>query len=344
MAMDGPPAGHDRNAFSAPSDLPPRYLELRRSGGLAGRIETARAWLTACHACPHGCGADRAAGELGVCRTGRHAIVDAAFPHRGEEPCLSGWRGSGTIFFGNCNLACVFCQNWEISQMGGGREVEAEELASLMLRLQLQECHNINLVTPEHVVPQVVEALGLAIDAGLRLPIVYNTGAYDALDSLRLLDGLIDIYMPDFKFWTAATAERLCGAADYPERAREAIAEMHRQVGPLRLDASGIARRGVLVRHLVVPGLAEETAAILRWLADEVSPDTCVNIMGQYRPAYRVGAMAGAQGGEPADPAGAAGAGAGAAPFADIDRRPSTREMAAAHAAARAAGLWRFAQ
>lgn len=326
-------------------DLEPRYLRLGRAD-LSARVEVAHSWLSACRACPRACGTDRAGGERGVCRTGRHAIVDAAYPHRGEEPCLSGWRGSGTIFFANCNLECVFCQNWEISQAGAGHEVTTDELASLMLRLQLQGCHNINLVTPEHVVPQVVEALVAAIAAGLRLPVVYNTSAYDALESLRLLDGLIDIYMPDFKFWEPATAGRLCGARDYPERAREAIAEMQRQVGVLRLDREGIARRGVLVRHLVLPGMAAESAAILEWLAREISHDTYVNIMGQYRPAYRVGLeiddWRDRAGDALSDGARDRAHARHARAFADLDRRPLPDEMAAAFAAARAAGLRRF--
>jgi len=342
--------------------IQPRYLGLARAE-LSARARTARSLMRACRSCPRACGVDRAGGEVGTCGTARLAIVDAAFPHRGEESCLSGWRGSGTIFFAHCNLECVFCQNWEISQIGVGREYAADELASAMLRLQLEGCHNINLVTPEHVVPQVVEGLVAAIGAGLRLPVVYNTSAYDALDSLRLLDGLIDIYMPDFKFWERDTAARLCGAADYPDRAREAIAEMHRQVGPLLLDDQGIARRGVLVRHLVLPGHLAESAAIFRWLACEVSPATYVNVMDQYRPAYRVrrasvprrlakdaAEEADDRAEDLVDPADrsadrAAGglAGRQADEFRDIARRPRGEELCAARAAARAAGLWRFA-
>lgn len=306
----------------------PAYVALLRSGELARRVEAARAHLSGCRACPRACGAARDQGRAGNCRVGELAIVDAAFPHFGEEACLVGTRGSGTIFFGGCNLHCVFCQNWEISQGAAGVETTAEELANRMLRLQQRGCHNLNLVTPEHVVPQVVEALGLAIPAGLRLPVVYNTNAYDSLDSLRLLEGLVDIYMPDFKFWEPATAARLSGAADYPERARAAIREMHRQMGPLRLDRDGLARRGVLVRQLVLPGLGHESAAIFRWLAGEVSPDTYVNVMGQYRPAHRVGAL-------DED---------GTVLFSELDRRLFAEEHAAARAAARAAGLWRLAE
>jgi putative pyruvate formate lyase activating enzyme len=264
---------------------------------------------------------NRLAGELGVCRTGRWAIVSSAFPHHGEEDCLRGTRGSGTIFFSCCNLRCVFCQNADISQRATGRPHTAEGLAELMLALQAGGCHNINLVTPEHVAPQIVEALGVAIPAGLRIPIVYNTSAYDGAASLSLMDGLVDIYMPDFKFWEPETAARLARAEDYPQVARAAIAEMHRQVGVLRTDHDGLARRGLLVRHLIMPGLGAETAAILRWIADVISPDTYVNIMGQYRPEHRV---------------------PGNRRYADIDRRPLPAEMAAALDAAADAGLWRL--
>jgi putative pyruvate formate lyase activating enzyme len=199
-----------------------------------------------------------------------------------------------------------------------------------MLALQERGCHNLNLVTPEHVVPQVVEALALAIDQGLQLPIVYNTSAYDALSSLALMDGLVDIYMPDFKFWSSETAKRLCKAKDYPQRAREAVREMHRQVGELRFSPEGWACRGLLVRHLVMPGLLEESRAIFRWLADEVSTDTFVNVMAQYHPDYQVGRIADV------------GPGQGRPKYAEINRRLSPEELHAAYEAARHAGLWRF--
>jgi putative pyruvate formate lyase activating enzyme len=214
--------------------------------------------------------------------------VGSYFPHFGEEDCLRGWNGSGTIFFSWCNLRCVFCQNFDLSQQGEGREVRPEELARMMLALQAKGCHNINFVTPEHVVPQILEALPLAIRGGLRLPIVYNTSAYDSLESIRLMDGVVDIYMPDFKFWNPELAKRYVKARDYPEAARAAIKEMHRQVGPLVFDARGLAKRGVLVRHLVMPGGIAEAREILRFLATEISPDTYVNIMAQYRPAGKV--------------------------------------------------------
>jgi putative pyruvate formate lyase activating enzyme len=295
----------------------PAYLRLPPDE-IERRAAVACEELRDCCACPRDCHVDRTKGELGQCHTGRHAIVSSAFPHFGEEDCLRGSQGSGTIFFSLCNLRCVFCQNWEISQRRSGRELDADGIASLMLGLQAQGCHNINFVTPEHVVPQVIEAIAAAVPRGLRLPIVYNTSAYDSVASLRLLDGLVDIYMPDFKFWKRETARRLCKAKDYPERARDAILEMHRQVGPLELGDDGLARRGVLVRHLVMPGQLDETRAILEWLAREVSPDTYVNVMAQYHPDHEVGKR----------------------PLYDaIDRRPEPGELRAALSAARDAGL-----
>jgi putative pyruvate formate lyase activating enzyme len=304
----------------------PSYLRLQAEGLLAPRAEAALVGLESCHVCPRCCGDNRLEGETGTCQTGRHALVSSAFPHLGEEDCLRGSRGSGTIFFGLCNLGCDFCQNWDISHQPSGRECDAGEIASLMLDLQARGCHNINFVTPGHLAPQVVEAVAAAVPSGLRLPIVYNTSAYDSLSSLELLDGIVDIYMPDFKFWRPETGQRLARARDYPDRAREAVLEMQRQVGPLRLGPDGVARRGVLVRHLVMPGLGDETAAIFEWLAREVSPDTFVNVMRQYRPAHRVG--------EPDD--------RGQRRHPDLDRGPTRKEMDAAYTAARQAGLWRF--
>ncbi|MCZ6730149.1 MAG: radical SAM protein [SAR324 cluster bacterium] len=266
----------------------PAYLETWRSGRLADKVAQAHEELRACYACPRNCGVDRLQGRTAACHTGRWAYVSSAFPHFGEEDCLRGKRGSGTIFFARCNLRCVFCQNWDISQQKtAGQELRAEQLAGIMLKLQADGCHNINLVTPEHVVPQVVEALPLAIELGLRLPIVYNTSAYDALRSLALLDGLVDIYMPDFKFWEPESAMRYARARDYPQVARETISEMHRQVGELRFDEHGMALRGLLIRHLVMPGGLEETRAILGWVARELSTSTYVNLMDQYYPTYQ---------------------------------------------------------
>ncbi len=307
----------------------PAYLDESVRRTLSDRVAAARDELVCCCACPRNCKVNRLANETKVCNTGRYARVSSAFPHFGEEDCLRGWRGSGTIFFSMCNLRCVFCQNWDISQVGGGREVDAGGLADLMLSLQERGCHNVNLVTPEHVVPQIVEAVAIAIDRGLTLPIVYNTSAYDAVSSLKLMDGLVDIYMPDFKFWSKQTAARLVKAKDYPLRAREAIQEMHRQVGDLRFTADGLACRGLLVRHLVMPGLLEESREIFRFLA-RLSRDTFVNIMGQYRPEYEVGTIA------------TSGRNAGSARYVEINRCVCEAELEGAYEAAHAAGLRRF--
>ena len=323
LAMQPLPAPDPR--FSV-ERFEPGYMRLYRRGELNARVEAALAELVDCCACPRDCHINRLEDEKRVCGTGRHAIVSSAFPHFGEEDCLRGWQGSGTIFFGMCNLRCVFCQNWDISQQQSGKECTAEEIAEFMLALQAQGCHNINFVTPEHVAPQVIEAIAVAVPAGLRLPIVYNTSAYDALASLRLLEGLVDIYMPDFKFWHRESARQLAKAKDYPERARAAILEMHRQVGPLQFGRDGLAKRGLLVRHLVMPGQQDEAAAIFDWLAREVSSDTYVNIMGQYRPTYQVGSIAKS----------------GQRKYTNIERNPARAEMDYAFQAARQAGLWRF--
>ena len=229
-----------------------------------------------------------------ACKTGRYAVVGSYFAHFGEEDCLRGWNGSGTIFFSHCNLRCVFCQNFDISQaVRPGAAVAGsppDEIAGMMLSLQREGCHNINFVTPEHVVPQVIEALAVAVERGLRLPVVYNTSAYDALESIELLDGLVDIYMPDFKYWSTARSKTYMKAADYPAAARAAIQRMHDQVGPLVLSPDGLAVRGLLVRHLVMPGCLDETRAILEWIATNLGPNTYVNIMDQYYPAGRVDA------------------------------------------------------
>jgi putative pyruvate formate lyase activating enzyme len=270
----------------------PAYLRLDRSE-LRLRAERAVAALADCRACPRDCGVNRLEDKWAACKTGRYAIVSSHFPHFGEEDCLRGTRGSGTIFFGQCNLRCVFCQNYDISQAirpAAERGAKPEEIAGMMLDLQERGCHNINFVTPEHVVPQVIEAIAVAADRGLRLPIVYNTSAYDALESLELLDGIVDLYMPDFKYWSAERSREYLKAEDYPDVARATIREMHRQVGPLVLDRAGLARRGLLIRHLVMPGALEETRAILTWVARELGPDTYVNLMDQYYPAGKVAA------------------------------------------------------
>ena len=223
----------------------------------------------------------------GECGTTQRAEVASFGPHFGEESPLSGRRGSGTIFFTHCNLACVYCQNYTISQQGEGRAVTAEELAEIMLSLQKKGCHNINLVSPTHVVPQILEALEIAVPNGLKLPLVYNTGGYDSLETLKLLDGVIDIYMPDMKYSDAGVGKRLSGVADYPAVNRAAVKEMHRQVGDLQMDGAGIAVRGLLVRHLVLPHGLAGTGDTMRFLAREISPETYLNVMAQYRPCYR---------------------------------------------------------
>ena len=269
----------------------PAYLQLP-PGELRRRADEAVAALADCRLCPRDCGVNRLEGKWAACKTGRYAVVSSAFAHFGEEDCLRGWRGSGTVFFGHCNLRCKFCQNFDISQAipPGGDEpgLPPHELATLMLRMQARGCHNINFVTPEHVVPQVLEALALAAEDGLRLPIVYNTSAYDSQESLRWLDGVVDIYMPDFKLWSAEASRRYLMAEDYPDVARGVIREMQRQVGGLRFDADGLALRGLLVRHLVMPGLLDETRSILEWIADRLGPETYVNLMDQYYPAGKV--------------------------------------------------------
>ena len=242
-----------------------------------------------CLVCPRGCRVDRRADIAGLCAIGRHAVVASYFPHFGEEDCLRGRRGSGTIFFSGCNLRCVFCQNHDISWQVRGELVTPERLAEMMIELQAIGCHNINWVTPEHVVPQILEALPLAFTRGLELPIVYNTSAYDSLDSLRLMEGIVDVYMPDFKLWTSEAARRYLKRADYPEVARETIVKMNRQVGELVLDERGLARRGLILRHLIMPGLLEETEAILRFVSEELGTGTYVNLMAQYYVSGKVG-------------------------------------------------------
>lgn len=267
----------------------PAYLKLWESGELSSRVELGLEKLADCALCPRNCHVNRLEDATKVCKTGRYATVSSHFAHSGEECCLSGSRGSGTIFFSSCNLRCVFCQNYEISWLGEGRTTKPDELAEMMLHLQDKGCHNINFVTPEHVVPQILEALLLAVERGLRLPLVYNTSAYDSPDSLGLMDGIVDIYMPDFKFWDPGQARRYAKAPDYPDAARRAIKEMHRQVGPLVTDEHGIALRGVLLRHLVMPGGVAGTPEIMQWTVRELGADTYVNLMAQYHPACRVG-------------------------------------------------------
>jgi len=303
----------------AMSGTVPSCLVLHRSGELVERAERALELLGApCRVCPRLCSVDRLADERGLCRIGRYAIVASHFPHFGEEDCLRGWKGSGTIFFAGCNLRCVFCQNFEVSWQVQGREAPPERLAAMMLELQQAGCHNINFVTPEHVVPQILEALPLAIERGLRLPIVYNTSAYDSPDSLELMDGVVDIYMPDVKLATSERTRRYLGKREYFELASRNVVEMQRQVGQLLLDERGLARRGLIVRHLVMPGLLEETEAVLRFVAEELGPGTYVNLMAQYYPAGKTER------------------------YPEIHRRPYAEELARAYEIAVELGLRRL--
>ena len=263
------------------------YLKLHHSGHLVDRVEAARALLQKCQVCPCHCDINRLAGETGKCRTAQRAVVSSYGPHFGEERPLVGRGGSGAIFFTNCNLKCVFCQNYSISQLGNGVEVGKEELAPMMLALQERGCHNINLVSPTHVVPQILEALQVAIDLGLRLPLVYNTGGYDSVETLKLLDGIVDIYMPDMKYSDEKVAEELSGVENYPSVNRTAVKEMHRQVGDLQIGEDGVAIRGVLIRHLVLPHGLAGTKEIMHFIAEEISQDSYVNIMAQYHPCHR---------------------------------------------------------
>jgi putative pyruvate formate lyase activating enzyme len=305
-------------------DTWPIYLELlEQEGALAARVAKARDALHDCHLCGNDCGIDRTE-RAGPCRVGDEAYVASWGPHLGEEDVLRGWRGSGTIFFSGCNLHCVYCQNADISQRRAGDPVTPEELARIMLRLEARGCHNINLVSPTHVVPQIVLGLAVAIRAGLRLPVVYNTGGYDAPQALALMDGLVDIYMPDMKYADADVAQELSAVPDYPAVNQAAVKEMHRQVGDLVMDSNGLAKRGLLVRHLVLPGGLAGTAAVARFLADEVSEETYVNVMAQYRPAYRARVCA--------------------TDDAPLDRTVTRKEYRAAVQAMRAAGVHRFDQ
>lgn len=261
------------------------YMRLHRTGELEQRAASAREHELACDLCARECGVDRTQKE-GTCHTGQEAWVASFGPHHGEEYPLRGWRGSGTIFFSYCNLRCVYCQNFEISQAPAGRQVSSKELAAMMLSLQELGCHNINLVSPSHVVAEILGALVIAATAGLLLPLVYNTGGYDSLSALQLLDGVVDIYMPDMKYGDAGQARKLSKVQRYPDINQRAVREMHRQVGDLQLDKDGLARRGLLVRHLVLPRHTAGTQRVVRFLADEISPETYLNLMDQYRPAY----------------------------------------------------------
>jgi len=299
----------------------PSWLALHRSGELARRARIADRHLEDCDLCARYCHVNRKDTLDGViCRTGELAMVDSAGPHHGEEDCLRGWRGSGTIFFSRCNLRCVFCQNWEISWTGRGEEKTAEELADIMLNLQAMGCHNINFVSASHVVAQILSALVIAGGAGLRLPLVFNSGGYDSPEALELLDGVIDIYMPDMKYGDPAVARNYSHTPDYVVANQAAVRAMHRQVGDLQLNPDGIAERGLLVRHLVLPDGISGTQHVMRFLAREISPETYVNIMDQYRPSYRAGE------------------------YPELDRAITHEEYQAALQVARDAGLHRIDQ
>jgi putative pyruvate formate lyase activating enzyme len=309
-----------RRPFSeASAAWQPAYLALHASGELERRAAAARAHLTDCDLCARYCRVDRQSGIRGaVCRTGVRAVVHGWGPHHGEERPLSGSAGSGTIFFSGCNLRCVYCQNWRISWQRIGSEVPAEELAAIMLALQAHGCHNVNLVSPSHVVAQLLEALAIAAARGLRLPLVYNTGGYDSPEALALLDGVVDIYMPDMKYANPDVARRYSSVRDYWQVNQAAVREMHRQVGDLMLDDRGMARHGLLVRHLVLPAGLAGTESVLAFLAREISRDTYLNLMDQYRPCYR------------------------AAEFPPLDRPITSQEFREAVAIARRLGLSRL--
>ncbi len=263
------------------------YIKTFEAGLLSKKIDSAYSKLKACNLCPRNCGADRTAGETGVCKTGNQAMVSSYSPHFGEEAPLVGSHGSGTIFFTHCNLMCLFCQNFDISHEGHGVEVSCEQIAAVMLALQKQRCHNINFVTPSHVIPQILAAVDIAVQNGLTVPLVFNTGGYDRVETLKLLEGVFDIYMPDFKFWDSQIAASACDARNYPEVARRALIEMHRQVGDLVVNKDQIAQRGLLIRHLVLPHGLAGTREVMRFIATHISPNSYVNIMSQYRPCGR---------------------------------------------------------
>jgi putative pyruvate formate lyase activating enzyme len=266
----------------------PAYLQLLRSSELKQRVDEAYARLEACDICARECGVNRRQSAEGAgCKTGERALVSSSGPHFGEEDPLVGSGGSGTIFFAWCNLRCQFCQNADISQLGHGHEVEPEDLARMMLSLQSQGCHNINFVSPSHVVPQILAGVLIAAQAGLHLPLVYNTGGYDSLATLALLDGVVDIYMPDIKYADASVARRFSKISNYPAVNQAAVKEMHRQVGDLVVDQRGVAQRGLLIRHLVLPRGLAGTAEVVRFLKHEISRHTYINVMAQYRPCYR---------------------------------------------------------
>jgi putative pyruvate formate lyase activating enzyme len=305
--------------MSALPEFKPAYLALMQTGELEDRVSLAYQHLRACDLCAWDCGKDRLAGKLGICRTAERARVSSYGPHMGEEDPLRGWRGSGTIFFSRCNLRCQYCQNYEISRADApGKEIEPQELAAIMLDLQNQGCHNINLVSPTHIAAQILAAVLIAAHAGLRLPLVYNTGGYDSLAVLHLLDGVVDIYMPDMKYASPQVGLRYSKVRNYPQVNQAAVREMHRQVGDLQIDERGLAFRGLLVRHLVLPEDLAGSAEVVRFLAEEISRDTYLNLMDQYHPAFN------------------------AAQFPKLNRRTTCDEYQAAVRMAQEAGMRRL--
>ena len=265
----------------------PSYIPLYEKGELSRRIESLKEYLRECRLCPRECRVDRLNGETGYCKAGADVLVSSAFPHFGEESPLVGNQGSGTIFLTHCNLRCVFCQNYDISHQGAGDRFAPSDMAAAMVKLQKSGCHNINFVTPTHYAPQIVASLAKAIQVGLHLPIVYNCSGYESVEVIRLLDGIVDIYMPDAKFMEEEYSGKFCNAPDYPSVLKEVLKEMHRQVGDLTVNSRGIAERGLLIRHLVMPGGTASSGEVLKFIAEQISPHSYVNIMDQYRPEYR---------------------------------------------------------
>jgi len=264
----------------------PSYIALTQQGDLKKRVQVLGDILKDCRLCPRECRVNRLEGEVGYCKADSGLIVSSAFPHFGEESPLVGYHGSGTIFLTHCNLRCIFCQNFDISHLGRGERITPSDMARMMIRLQELGCHNINFVTPTHYVPQIVASLPEAVEHGLRIPLVYNCSGYESLEVIQLLEGIVDIYMPDAKFMDEKYSKEYCNAPDYPGVLKKVLKEMHRQVGDLKTDSHGIAEKGLLIRHLVMPGGVASSEAVLRFIAEEISVHTYVNIMDQYRPEY----------------------------------------------------------
>lgn len=265
----------------------PAYLESYHNGNLDKLIRISTNMLKSCCICPRKCKVNRLKNEKGFCKTGIKSKICSFMPHHGEEPPISGKRGSGTIFFSYCNMGCVYCQNYEFSQLGGGREVEPEELAQFMLELQRLNCHNINLVTPTHVMPQILMGIRIAISKGLNIPLVYNTGGYELASVIKLLEGIVDIYLPDMRYADSDMAVKYSAADDYPKYNQEAVKEMHRQVGIAKIDNEGIIKKGIIIRHLVLPHNISGTDKIMKFIAGALSKDTYISLMSQYLPYYK---------------------------------------------------------